>query len=348
MERGRSSRKAFGNWANDKAGVPPEGRRSPPGMPTEMRGAAERGISRETVAERPAFGVAVCIGLDYRDFDREFYGDSRVEELFGPLHDVDTMKRLIERGENAQRVAVRRLKNSDATRDEVVQSITWAALGKDGEPGLIAGDLFVLSFSGHGVSLAEAGGDEAHDQAWCLFDNLLLDDELSQLWLLFAPGVRIVVVSDSCFSGSMLRDVSPEFLERLRNEPALARKLEGAKPRCLSATAAQLLRERHGAEIARRRRDAGGFLEATRPLLASVLLLAACQDTQKALDFHQGGAFTLQLERVCEGDLSGMVGYEDVVKRIARELGLPDQTPRFDRLGPRNSNFERQLPFQVE
>ena len=72
---------------------------------------------------------------------------------------------------------------------------------------LRSGDLLVVTYSGHGASFAEITGDEEddRDEAWCLFDGVLLDDRLGELLAGFASGVEILVVSDSCYAGTMLR-----------------------------------------------------------------------------------------------------------------------------------------------
>ena len=67
---------------------------------------------------------------------------------------------------------------------------------------LRAGDLFFLTFSGHGGQVPDVTGDEAdkQDETWCLYDGQLIDDELYFELSRFAAGVRILVLSDSCHS----------------------------------------------------------------------------------------------------------------------------------------------------
>ena len=45
---------------------------------------------------------------------------------------------------------------------------------------LSAGDLFFMSYSGHGGQVPDVSGDEAdkQDETWCLYDGQLIDDEL--------------------------------------------------------------------------------------------------------------------------------------------------------------------------
>ena len=69
---------------------------------------------------------------------------------------------------------------------------------------LHAGDILFISFSGHGYyqnDLIDADEKDGKDEGWCMFERKVLDDELFEMWHKFKPGVRILVVSDSCFSG---------------------------------------------------------------------------------------------------------------------------------------------------
>jgi len=88
-----------------------------------------------------------------------------------------------------------------ATKGAVLEQLTSVA-EKMPENGIL-----VLSYSGHGGQLDDLNGDEddEKDETWCLYDGQLVDDELAQLWTKFRKGVRIVVFSDSCHSGTMVK-----------------------------------------------------------------------------------------------------------------------------------------------
>lgn len=72
---------------------------------------------------------------------------------------------------------------------------------------LKAGDIFLLTYSGHGSQVLDKNGDETDglDETWVLYDRQIIDDELYELWSKFALGVRILVISDSCHSGTVVR-----------------------------------------------------------------------------------------------------------------------------------------------
>lgn len=67
----------------------------------------------------------------------------------------------------------------------------------------IAGDLFMLTFSGHGGRKPCAGVDarDAFHGIWVLFDGSFDDSEMRSALAAFKPGVRVLVISDSCNGG---------------------------------------------------------------------------------------------------------------------------------------------------
>jgi hypothetical protein len=76
---------------------------------------------------------------------------------------------------------------------------------------LQSGDLLFLTYSGHGGQIPDVTGEEDDklDETWCLYDGQLIDDEMYVELGRFAAGVRILVLSDSCHSGTVLRAAPP-------------------------------------------------------------------------------------------------------------------------------------------
>jgi hypothetical protein len=66
-----------------------------------------------------------------------------------------------------------------------------------------AGDMFLLTFSGH-------GGRGARGSAWTLFDGTLEDGEIRGALTAFRPGVRVLVISDSCHGGIPANEQLPQ------------------------------------------------------------------------------------------------------------------------------------------
>ena len=73
------------------------------------------------------------------------------------------------------------------------------------------GDTLVITYSGHGTWVPDQNGDEpdGRDEALCPWDigagKVLLDDEIGALFAHRAAGVRVLLISDSCHSGSVTR-----------------------------------------------------------------------------------------------------------------------------------------------
>ncbi len=78
-------------------------------------------------------------------------------------------------------------------------------------------DTLVITFSGHGTYQPDTDGDEADglDEALCPYDlqtkgAALTDDEIRSLFLTRKAGVRIVLIADSCHSGTVTRAAKAE------------------------------------------------------------------------------------------------------------------------------------------
>jgi hypothetical protein len=77
----------------------------------------------------------------------------------------------------------------------------------EAERALKPGDYFLLTLACHGAQVADASGDEndRKDETWCLYDRMIIDDEIYTAFRRFREGVKIFVVSDSCHSGTSTR-----------------------------------------------------------------------------------------------------------------------------------------------
>ena len=95
------------------------------------------------------------------------------------------------------------LLTKSATRAKVLGALRAAAKT------LVSGDFFLLTYSGHGGQVPDVSADESDklDETWCLYDGQLIDDELYCELSRFAAGVRILVLSDSCHSGTVTRAI---------------------------------------------------------------------------------------------------------------------------------------------
>lgn len=72
------------------------------------------------------------------------------------------------------------------------------------------GDLLVINFVGHGTIYRDEDhegvkrGQQWEERGWCFYDRIYFHFELWNLAISLKAGVRVVIISDSCYSGSLL------------------------------------------------------------------------------------------------------------------------------------------------
>jgi hypothetical protein len=221
---------------------------------------------------------------------------------------------------------------------------------------LRSGDLLFLTYSGHGGQIPDVSGEEGDklDETWCLYDGEVIDDEIYLELSRFAAGVRVLVLSDSCHSGTVTRAMVPRdgvvvarskmmppaiamrtytehkaFYDNLQREvTAASGRVAPADP---DAALAQVAVSTRLTAIAVRSK-------------ASVILISGCQDNQTSLDGAHNGAFTEQLLKVWNHG-----AYNGTYARFhaAIKAAMPHtQSPNLFTIGPAAA-FLRQRPFAV-
>ncbi|RZT93709.1 caspase family protein [Rivibacter subsaxonicus] len=296
-------------------------------------------------AARKRRGIGLHIGLN--TVSASHYGG-----WSGPLQacefDANDMAALAaERGMSSSVLLTKK-----ATRSAVLDAIRAAAKQLHG------GDFFFLSYSGHGGQVPDVSGEERDDkldETWCLYDGQLIDDELYLELASFITGVKVLVLSDSCHSGSVVRAGPPQagvtppemrskampaavalrtyrdnrrFYDKLQEGVAAASEKAGivdpdAALAAVAATSARLTK------IARRMKP-------------RVILISGCQDNQSSYDGDHNGAFTERMLTVWNnGGFSG--NYAQFHATI--KAGMPAvQTPNLFTMGTA-SKFLLEPPF---
>ncbi|MEM6318875.1 MAG: caspase family protein [Bacteroidota bacterium] len=248
-----------------------------------------------------AKGYSLHIGLNEVDPEAEQY-DGWAGKLAGPEADAHTMYN-IARGLNYECSLL--LLGNKATRANFYKEV------KNIQAKLQKGDLFLLTFAGHGGQIPDKNGDEMDglDETWCLYDAQLVDDELYGLLQTFETGIRILIVSDSCFSGDILRkdesDGDPIFGQGRNDKIDLPN------------------------------------------VKASVRLLASCQEHETSKEVRGRGLFTSILEETWdEGGFEG--NYHDFYDAIVSEMPFNyDQTANHLWGGGEDTDFGDSTPFVV-
>jgi len=264
-------------------------------------------------------GYALCVGLNAVDPAHYDGWDGQLNACEADAKDMSAIA--TKRGFHVQTLLTK-----DATRDAVLSQLEeYADEAK-------AGDFVLYTISSHGGQVPDTNGDEADgaDETNCLYDGQIIDDEYYELWGKFAEGVRILMVSDSCHSGTITREFHPlntysEISDRPKHMPR---------------------------DVGRRTYEANKDFyddlqanKTTPDVKASVLLLAGCQDNQTSMDGSFNGAFTGALKRVwANGAFTGC--YTTFYRRILHAMPAT-QTPNLFWATPRNVDFELQTPFRI-
>jgi hypothetical protein len=227
-----------------------------------------------------------------------------------------------------------------ATRSAVIERIRAAATA------LSEGDMFLLSYSGHGGQVPDFEDEEAdlRDETWCLYDGQLIDDELRELFARLQPGVRAFVLSDSCHSGSVTR----EQYDTLTAVGALSRPVSGASgpsPPVFRAMPNDAAFSTFDANRDVYLQIAERLPRTPSPVQATVRLISGCQDNQLSADGVFNGLFTGTLLRVWNaGAFKG--NYAAFHKAIVKRMP-PTQTPNHFVQGLPNAAFDAEKPFSI-
>lgn len=266
-------------------------------------------------------GISVHIGVN--KLNHKHYVD--MSDLDFCEADAKAMRKLAKK----QGFQTSMLLGKKATRDNVSEAISSAA------EQLKKGDLFFITYAGHGCYIPDTNKDERkerghrldrRDETWCLYDAQQVDDERGVLWSRFKKGVRICILSDSCHSGTTARSG--------KKKP----KGPTFKSRAAEPDAALATYEKHKAFYDSLQRDVPR-------IKADFLQISGCQDHEESgEDSDLGhGNFTYALKEIYEdGAFEG--DYMDLYEAVKVEM--PNyQTPNL--FPSRPPLFADESPFKI-
>lgn len=216
---------------------------------------------------------ALCIGIN------DYPGTG--SDLAGCVNDAgDWRAALRERGFEVERLLNR--KATGAAMRRAIRELVEA--GREG-------DTIVVQYSGHGSFVPDESGDEPDgtDECLCPHDvrtrGPITDDELFDLYSARRPGVKLVMISDSCHSGTVARFAPITTPPTTFGRGAPQRKVRFLPP-------GTFLPRRDAARLGSRR----AIRASSPPGRYAALLLAGCRDSEYSYDaWFQGrpnGAFT--------------------------------------------------------
>lgn len=139
---------------------------------------------------------AFCVGINDYPYDGS--------DLNGCVNDANAWAGLLIDHFDFPSTDVQIITDEEATKANIIAGIKALLSGSK------SGDVLVFTNSSHGSYTADKGGDEPNrfDEIICPYDvdeNELTDDDLRELFANLSRGVRLTVISDSCFSGTLTR-----------------------------------------------------------------------------------------------------------------------------------------------
>jgi hypothetical protein len=230
------------------------------------------------------------------------------------------------------------------TQEATAQAVTDRIQSVAGE--LESGDIFFVTYSGHGGQVPDKNNedeDDRSDETWVLFDRQLIDDELYALWKTFKPGVRILVLSDSCHSGSVTKDIDGDVPDVV----ATAEKAAQQSPRYRALPRDKMMSTyaQHAALYDGIQESLPNSKQSADEFGATVVLISGCQDDQLSRDGFKNGRFTEELLNVWD-DGAWKGNYAAFHEKI--RAGMPDdQQPNYFVVPANNPGFEEQEPFKI-
>jgi metacaspase-1 len=265
-------------------------------------------------------GISIHIGLNHVDPAHYEGWDGELNACIADAQDMQALAK--KRGFKGRLL----LLDKNATAAAVKGAIADAAKA------LVKGDVLLLTYSGHGGQVKDRNHEEKDrmDETWVLFDRQLVDDELYTLWAKFKPGVRILALSDSCHSGTVVKDF-PVFLSG------------GPRARFMPRPVGEKVEEAHESLYRKIQKENKGSEKAK--IGASVLLISGCMDNQTSMDGDENGAFTGALKKIwADGKFKGT--YRSFRDKIVARLPST-QSPNYYFIGAPHAAFEAQKPFTI-
>lgn len=246
---------------------------------------------------------ALLVGL--KSVDPDAYGGwDGTGGCWGCELDVDNIERILK----AFNYQIKILKTAQATRDAILASLYRAA------ENTTAGDLFVFYYSGHGGQQPDVNGDEldGKDETLVAYDREVIDDKVHQALERFSPGVRIVMITDSCNSGTNYR----------------ARMTVKAREDSIFRPIARKSARNEGDSIK-----------------AQLIHIGGCRDGFTSAGYMGGGAFTMALCQAWNnGAFTGT--YKELHQKICETINS-SQKPQYTEYGPVSDEFKNGRAFEL-
>ena len=242
---------------------------------------------------------AICIGIN------NYPGTAN--DLKGCVNDANDWAGLLE----GFGFETRKILDAEATKSSILSA--FGTLVTEAS----AGDVVVVTYSGHGTQVLDQSGDEAdsYDEALYVYDGSIVDDDLRAVLEQTNRDAQVIFISDSCFSGTVTRALISE----------------SSKPRFVKTDEippAAVLKKRFLAKV-------------TEEEMVEVLL-TGCSDSEYSYDAYingrWNGAMTANAVSIMNPDLT----YSEFYSRLRKVLPS-DSYPQTPQLEGSTTNKNRKV-----
>ena len=273
--------------------------------------------TKQFVAVKPSASVwayepkerALLIGIEtYK------YRSLGVNDTPGCVEDVNTIKQLLLNQFKFKSESIHTLINEQATSSRISQEINdW--LLKETNPG----DRVFFHYSGHGSQIKDDNNDEKDGYDDTIFtwdgnpengDNEIRDDNIEK-WILGLSGRRVVMIFDSCHSGTISRDTIGSRSIAPPDQFAGSRNIAGAR----TAKTEKFVGGVIGRGLAKVSNNNGEQTVGT-------VIIAAAEEEQSAYPIKMGnkfiGALTYNFSSIIKNDINIKLG--DLTSSLIAEV----------------------------
>ena len=238
-------------------------------------------------------------------------------DLSGCVNDANDWKENLE----ARGFQTLALLDAEASKSNMIEALS-KIVGDTGHD-----DIAVITYSGHGTWVPDEDGDEVdgRDEAFCPHDitrgQILTDDELYEILSKRARGARIIVISDSCHSGTVTRACN--LMPGTASDSQAFQKIRFLAPEIYIKNDEVRLRRARRVEK----------VKANGKIRAAAVLLSGCKDEEYSYDAlfngRSNGAFTYTALQTLRS-LPDNATYSDwhrEIRKILPNVNYP-QTPQ--------------------
>ncbi len=268
----------------------------------------------------------LCIGINDYPYDGN--------DLNGCVNDANAWAKLLTQHYDFPVTDVKLLLDNEATKANIMAGL------KNLLAGAHSGDVLVFTNSSHGTYVADTSGDEAkYDEAICPYDikdNLIVDDELRELFADLPKGVHFTVISDSCFSGTVTKAVVGEIFPSMKTPDD--RRLRFLSPALRGGIVLDRPWKKQKKEYGKKREM---YPEST----MKEILLSGCSDREYSYDAlingtYHGAMTYFALQAIAEAKYT--ITYQQLHNRLCFLVDAADY-PQTPQLEGSKANKKRQL-----